>query len=243
MQSKTSPKPISELATRLGYEFKDIKYLELSCIHKSFGNEKRANERIETRDNERLEFLGDAILDLVVSMVLLETFPELAEGDLSKLRAGLVNERTLAKIAKNLEIGEYISLGKGEEGTGGRNKDSILASTLEAIIAAVFSDGGFPAAETWVRNVFAPRIKASRDIDALQDFKTKLQEVVQAKFRSAPRYEVIQSSGPDHDKTFQIQLVINGEVIAEAIGKSKKEAEQSAAKIALDKVGADRKPL
>ncbi|MBI3542380.1 MAG: ribonuclease III [Deltaproteobacteria bacterium] len=229
-------RPAAELSQRLGYDFKNPSLLELACIHKSYGNEHRSAERIDTRDNERFEFLGDAILDLSISQILLESFPECSEGDLSKLRAGLVNEKSLARVARDLKLGEHVWLGKGEQHTGGREKDSILASTFEAIVAAVFVDGGFHAADEWVRALFKERVRTSRDATSLSDFKTRLQEVVQARFKAAPRYDVLTSSGPDHDKTFEIQLVINGAVAATATGKSKKEAEQSAAKIALDQL-------
>src|SRR5271155_512741 len=128
-----TPRPASELSRKLNYEFKDPKTLELACIHKSFGNEHRSRERIDTRDNERLEFLGDAVLDLIISQLLLERFPDCSEGDLSKLRAGLVNEKSLARVARTLELGDYLCLGKGESHTGGREKDSIIASALEAV--------------------------------------------------------------------------------------------------------------
>lgn len=237
MTSKSQPKPISELDGKLGYKFKDQKLLELAIIHKSFGNEHRAAQSVSVRDNERLEFLGDAILDLIISQYLLETYPNFSEGDLSKLRAGLVNERSLAKVARALALGEYVWLGKGEELTGGRAKDSILASTFEAIVAAVYQDGGFETANTWVRTLFEDKITSAGSEDVLQDYKTKLQEVVQAKYRSAPRYEVVHSSGPDHDKTFEVQLSINGAVVCKATGKSKKQAEQLAAKEALEREG------
>jgi ribonuclease III len=233
----STPRPISELSERLGYGFKDPKLLELACIHKSFGNEHRAAQPLEARDNERLEFLGDAVLDLIVSLCLLEAFPKSSEGDLSKLRAGLVNEKSLARLAKTLELGEFIWLGKGEEQTGGRAKESILASTLEAVVAAVFSDGGFAAADAWVRELFAARLKGIRGEDGLQDYKTTLQELVQGRFKSAPRYELVQASGPDHDKTFEVRVLINGALTATASGKSKKEAEQQAAKLALEQLG------
>lgn len=235
MTSKSKPLSVAELNGRLGYSFRDAKLLELSIIHKSFGNEHRAAQSVSVRDNERLEFLGDAILDLIISQYLLETYPNFSEGDLSKLRAGLVNERSLAKVARSLSLGDYVWLGKGEEFTGGRTKDSILASTFEAIVAAVYQDGGFDAANNWVRTLFEDKIASAGIEDVLQDYKTKLQEVVQAKYRSAPRYEVIQSSGPDHDKTFEVQLSINGSVICKAAGKSKKQAEQLAAKEALER--------
>lgn len=240
MQSQA--KPPSELSDKLGYTFQDLKLLELACIHKSFGNEHRSHVRIAARDNERFEFLGDAILDLVISKMLLEAYPDSSEGDLSKLRASLVNERSLAKVARELTLGEFVWLGKGEEHTGGRVKDSILASTFEAIVAAIFADGGFEKSESWIRTLFNDRVMHSREKGEFQDYKTRLQEVAQARVKCAPRYEVIQSTGPDHDKTFEIQLVINDQVIATASGKSKKEAEQLAARIALDALKAGQWP-
>ncbi|MEW6055897.1 MAG: ribonuclease III [Bdellovibrionota bacterium] len=234
-EKESAAKPSAELANTLGYAFQNLGLLELACIHKSFGNEQRAAESVQTRDNERFEFLGDAILDLIVSKILLETYPESSEGDLSKMRAGLVNEKSLAKVAKSLNLGDYVWLGKGESQTGGREKDSILASTFEAVVAAVFLDGGFETAEAWVRGQFLERIKSPRESEAHHDYKTKLQELVQARHKSAPKYEVVQSTGPDHDRTFEVQLLVNGLVVSAAKGKSKKDAEQQAARLALEK--------
>lgn len=230
-------KPVSDLVPVLGYAFGNLTLLEVACTHKSYGNENRPNEPIAIRNNERFEFLGDAILDLVVSLVLLEQYPKSPEGELSKLRASLVNEKSLSKIARNLKLGEFILLGRGEDLTGGREKESILASTLEAIIAAVFTDGGFAAADAWVRGLFAGNLKVFGASEDVQDYKTRLQEIVQARYRVAPRYEVVESTGPDHDKTFRVELMVNGKVIAAAAGKSKKEAEQAAAKAAFEQYG------
>jgi ribonuclease III len=228
---------LPQLEKTLKYHFKDLEKLELALTHKSFGNEHRANSRVAVRDNERLEFLGDAILDFIISQMLLDTYTELSEGDLSKLRAGLVNEKTLSKIAQDLSLGEHLWLGKGEELTGGREKESILASTFEAIVAAVFADGGYEAADAWVKLLFDSRIKNAVADDNLQDHKTKLQEIVQYKFKTAPKYEVLQSRGPDHDKIFEVALSIQGVALSKAIGKSKKEAEQSAAKVVFEEYG------
>jgi len=240
-ESANAPKPpksLEELGRALGYSFKNAQLLELACIHKSYGNEHRSTLRIDVRDNERLEFLGDAVLDLTISQLLLERSPDCSEGDLSKLRASLVNEKSLARVSRQLGLGDYLWLGKGESHTGGREKDSIIASAFEAVVAAVYLDGGFGEADSWVRGLFVERLSAKMESHGLHDYKTRLQEVVQAKFRSAPRYEVVQSSGPDHAKTFEIHLMINGEFAASASGRSKKEAEQSAAKIALEAIEA-----
>jgi len=238
---QTEPRPALELSIALGLKFKNITFLELACVHKSYGNENRGALSIDVRDNERMEFLGDAILDLAISKLLLEEFPDAPEGDLSKLRAALVNEKTLSVVARTLELGDYVWLGKGEELTGGKDKDSILASTLEAIVAAVFLDGGFEAADEWLRRLFNDQVKEVRVKSTFQDFKTKLQEVVQARFKTAPRYELLDSTGPDHDKTFSIRLIVNGKELAKATGKSKKQAEQSAAELALEILGSSAK--
>ncbi len=229
---------VREIAKKLGLKFKKEHWLELALVHKSHGNENRADFPPDQRDNERLEFVGDAVLDLVVSEMLFEQYKEVPEGELSKMRAGLVNERTLAEISMSLGLGNYLMLGKGEENTGGREKESILASTLEALIAAVYFDGGYAAADKWIRKIFTGRVIDERTDSVHGDYKTRLQEVVQGRFKSAPRYEVVGTEGPDHEKTFEIQLLINDTVAATATGKSKKEAEQEAAKIALSQLEA-----
>ncbi|MBI2606630.1 MAG: ribonuclease III [Deltaproteobacteria bacterium] len=218
---------------KLGYRFRDLKWLELALIHKSFGNENRGDIAIDERDNERLEFLGDAVLDLVISEILLSEYRDWSEGELSKMRASLVNERVLASLARDLGLGSLLKLGKGEEQTGGRDKDSILASTLEAVIAAIYMDAGYKAARTWVQASFLSRLRRAPADESYGDFKTRLQEIVQARFKSAPRYELIQTEGPDHDKTFEVRLIVDGKAVASASGKSKKEAEQNAARAAL----------
>lgn len=221
------------LGKKLGYRFRDLKWLDLALIHKSFGNENRGGVAIDERDNERLEFLGDAVLDLVISEILLTEYRDWAEGELSKMRASLVNERVLAGLARELGLGNLLKLGKGEEQTGGRDKDSILASTLEAVIAAVYMDAGYKAARTWVQSKFLSRLKQPSADESFGDFKTRLQEIVQARYKSAPRYELVQTEGPDHDKTFEVELFVDGDAVAKASGKSKKEAEQNAAQAAL----------
>lgn len=217
-----------------GHLFKDPNLLERALIHKSYGNENRSELSISKRDNEQLEFLGDAVLDLIISKFLLEAYPESSEGELSKLRAGLVNEKTLAQIARSLKLGEHICLGKGEDQTGGRDKDSILSSSLEALIAAIYNDSDIQTCEQWLRANFWTWVIESKVTDPLRDYKTRLQEIVQARYKVAPRYEVISSMGPDHEKTFEIQVLIHERVLASASGKSKKEAEQNAAQKVLE---------
>ncbi len=214
----------------IGYKFRDTNLLKKALIHKSFGNEGYSSE-----NNERLEFLGDAILDFFVSEILYEVYPDITEGELSRLRAGLVNEKAFSKLAKEMNLGEFLFLGKGEDHTQGRKKASILAGTFEALVAAMYLDGGFESVKTWVRHIFIEKVKLSREEDPLQDYKTRLQEGVQLKYKSIPKYEVIRASGPDHDKVFEVELLIQDRPVSRAIGKTKKEAEQKAAKLAFEK--------
>lgn len=235
---KPSPDSSKVLFKKLGHAFKKKSNLEQALIHKSFGNESRSHLPPAERDNERLEFLGDAILDFVISELLADLFPTASEGDLSKRRASLVNEKTLAVVAKKLDLGTYVLLGKGEDRTGGREKDSILSSVFEALTAAIYLDGGLPSVEKWLKKVFKELLVSSGTQSAgQQDFKTRLQEVAQAKFKVGPKYEVIAAVGPDHDKTFTVQIQLQGKVVGRAQGKSKKEAEQNAAKLLLEKFG------
>jgi ribonuclease III len=224
------------LEKKLNYKFKNSALLELALIHTSYGNEQRPDEVPATKDNEQLEFLGDAVLDFLISVFLIKKRPELNEGALSKLRASLVNEKTLAQIARDLNLGEHLLLGKGEETTKGREKDSILSSALEALVAALYYDAGLAHTQTWIDSLFENKISFIEQDFFTQDFKTKLQEIVQSKYKSAPKYEVLSTSGPDHEKTFQVQVLIQQKPIAQGIGKSKKEAEQRAAETALEQV-------
>ncbi len=214
---------------RLGYRFHDRRLLEMALTHKSYLNENPSPAR---EDNERLEFLGDAVLNLAVGHLLMESLPLRAEGELSRSRALVVNEGGLARVAESLGLGDWLFLGKGEEQTGGRHKPSLLADACEAIVAAIYLDGGFEAAFRVVRQLFEPQMRAARD-PANADFKTRLQERAQGRLHCSPRYAVVAESGPDHDKVFEVVLTLNGREYARGTGKSKKEAEQRAAALAL----------
>lgn len=218
------------LGKNLNYSFKDEHLLTEALTHKSFVNENRSSGR---KDNERLEFLGDAVLDLVISNLLFSHFSDMSEGELSKRRAALVREETLAEIAESLDIGNYITLGKGESKTGGQSKPSLLADTLEAIIAAVYLDGGMEKAQTFVSKLFSPFITSPLEV---RDFKSKIQELLQERQGEIPKYRISGESGPDHEKTFEVTLDIGGEAFASGTGKSIKEAEQVAAGEALKKL-------
>jgi ribonuclease-3 len=209
----------------LGYQFTDPGLLQTALTHRSFANE---NQGLERSDNEKLEFLGDAVLDLVVGHRLFEGLPSASEGELSVTRAQVVSEAGLSEVAREIGLGRYLFLGKGEERSGGRDKSSLLADAFEAVIAAVYLDGGFAAAEALVRRLLDKRI-ANVEITGFYDFKTRLQEAAQARLKATPEYRVVGEVGPDHDKTFTVAVEINGREWGRAAGKSKKSAEQRAA--------------
>jgi len=222
--------PISGLENILAYVFANKALLKESLRHSSFVNEQI---RSDLRDNERLEFLGDAVVNLIVGHLLMSRFPELNEGELSRMRAHLVNEARLAAIAREMDLGAYIKLGKGEMQSEGRDKPSILADALEALIAAVYLDGGFDAAFRMVETWFSDPLERNGATIRNHDYKSQLQELVQTIQMQLPTYTVIREEGPDHDKTFQVMLTA-GELRTEGIGKSKKAAEQDAAGKALE---------
>lgn len=224
---------LSKLQDRLGYSFGDRAILLQAMTHTSYGHEFLSEKAVAQRDNERLEFLGDAILDVVVSDILLESFPNANEGQLSKMRAAVVNEKTLAQMARSISLCECIRLGKGEIQTGGQGKPSILSSALEALIAAIYLDGGFNAVYPVVRHLFAPLFAEEQDLMAFYDHKTQLQEMIQARWKLTPTYHLLQTSGPDHAKTFEVEVRMNGKALATASGGSKKDAEQNAARAAI----------
>jgi ribonuclease-3 len=209
----------------LGYAFRNRALLEQALRHASWCNEHPADQ---LEDNERLEFLGDAVLDLVVGHKLMTRFPELREGQLSVTRAQVVSEAGLSEVAGQLGLGAWLVLGKGEEKSGGRTKPSILADAFEAILAAVYLDGGFDAAGAIVDRLLAQRIETV-EFKGFYDFKTRLQELAQARLKAVPVYQVVQEIGPDHDKRFVVAVALGGDEWGRAVGKSKKEAEQMAA--------------
>jgi len=215
----------SALEAMLGYTFRDRSLLEQALRHASWVNEHTGPK---LADNERLEFLGDAVLDLVVGHKLMTRYPQLREGELSVTRAQVVSETGLSEVARKLGIGAWLVLGKGEEKSGGRAKPSILADAFEAILAAVFLDGGFIAAQAMVDRLLSQRIETV-EFKGFYDFKTRLQETAQARLKATPTYHVVQEIGPDHDKRFVVAVMLADEELARAVGRSKKEAEQMAA--------------
>ena len=217
----------------LGYRFHQPRLLEEALTHKSYSNERRSKDRTQ---NERLEFLGDAVLSLVMSEYLAAEFPGSNEGGLSKLNAHLVSEASPAKAARRMKLGRLLRLGKGEELSKGREKHSLLADALEALIAAIYLDGGLEASRKFTLQVLEEELLATRAEQArpgMEDYKTQLQEVCQKRYESLPQYETVRESGPDHEKVFEVELTIQGVMRGIGRGRSKKEAEQMAAKEAL----------
>jgi len=221
---------LSALEEKLGYKFRELNYLQNALIHRSYAFEQG---RAVGRDNETLEFLGDAVLDLTVGYALFRHFPDMAEGELTKLRAALVNESHLALMARGIELGGHLLLGRGEERSGGREKPSILACAYEAVAGAIFLDGGYDAAARFVESHFPPYfVEQSRRLLA-SDPKSALQEALQAKYNETPVYVLEKEEGPDHAKLFHVTVRFRGAVLASGSASSKKEAEQQAAAAAL----------
>lgn len=219
----------TELEETIHYNFKNIKLLEESLRHSSYMNEQGQSGM---KDNERLEFLGDAVLNLIVGHLLMESFPELKEGELSRIRAQLVNETRLAAMARDLKLGNHLNLGKGELQTNGQKKPSILADAFEAVLAAVYLDGGYNAAFQLIEDRFSSLIRSHGLNMTALDYKSRLQELVQTDQAGMPVYTVTGESGPDHEKMFRVQLKV-GDLMTEGEGRSKKIAEQDAAKKAI----------
>lgn len=212
-----------EFEKKIGYNFQNINLLQQALTHSSYANEKRMTK---LANNERLEFLGDAVLELSTSEFLYQNHPTMYEGEMTKLRASLVCEPTLALSARDIRLGEYLLLGKGEIATGGKDRDSILSDAVEAIIGAIYLDGGFTNAKEFIIKFILSDIDNKK---LFYDSKTILQEMIQAKYKEPLQYQVLSEDGPDHDKTFTVAAVIEGNVLSQGVGRTKKAAEQEAA--------------
>jgi len=230
MNEPKLPKNPEDLAPILDYSFEDKKLLSQAFRHPSYVYEK---DDPRVSDNQRLEFLGDAVINLAISHLLMESFPEMKEGELSKYRASLVSESGLYPIACDLQIGDYLLLGKGEERTQGRKKPSILTDALEALTGAVYLDGGFSVALRVIAKLFSPVLDKISLGNSSIDHKTDLQEYSQEAVQSTPEYRLEKETGPDHNKTFYVAVYLRGKLMGKGKGKSKKEAEREAAKEAL----------
>jgi len=224
---------LSELEKRLSYSFRNIILLETALTHRSYVNE---NPQLPVIDNERYEFLGDAVLGACVSDLLIKKYPDFSEGVLSKVRAAIVNEKPLAELACKLEIGNCLLLGKGEESSGGRLKESLMANALEAVIAAVYLDSGFAKTKSFLKKLIGHLLNDDSIHSQYFDYKTALQEFCQKKFKTAPVYKIINSCGPDHAKTFEVQLTVTDKIMHLGYGRSKKEAEKQAAQKAWEEL-------
>ena len=225
---------MTTLDEKLQYQFVDSNLLIQALTHKSYFNECTDKS---LGYNEKLEFLGDAVIDLSLSHKLFVDFPNLEEGHLSKLRASLVNEGALAQLAVEMGMDQALLLGKGEEHSGGREKPRLLACVFEAIVGAIYLDGGFLKVHDFILRVFGPLLDQV-DITGYyhEDYKTNLQEITQTLFKVVPEYKLLRSDGPDHHKIFQVEVIIDGKALATGEGRSKKQAEQQAAKLALEKL-------
>ncbi len=231
-------KALSRLQKSLSYRFNNPRILEEALTHKSFINESKNKDR---KDNERLEFLGDAVLDLIIGHVLMDQFPDAPEGDLSKMKAKIVSEDTLAQIAQEIDLGSFLELGKGETLTQGKEKPSLLSNALEALIAAMYLDADFQTAREKVLSLFNHHLKVLEPGEISFDYKTALQEYSQKQYGCLPVYTLIEASGPDHEKRFKIETCIDGKSCGLGVGKSKKVAEQQSAKEALSVLQRERK--
>ncbi len=227
---------IKQLQKTLGISFNNPVLLEQALVHSSYINE---NPACATGHNERLEFLGDAVLDFIVADKLYHDFPAISEGDMTRLRAVLVRRETLARVAKAINLGGYLFMGRGEEATGGRNKIPNLAGALEALIAAVYLDLGIEVAGKLINGWFTEDWKKLSSKEAIIDYKSRLQEVAQAKFQEIPVYRLVSETGPDHDKQFEVEVSVKNRVMGNGKGKSKKNAETEAAREALQHLSGD----
>lgn len=223
------------LQTRIGYRFSNPALLRESLTHKSFSNE-RPGESVP--HNERLEFLGDAVLDLAVSRRIFRDFPALPEGELTRIRAEVVSEKALAAVARDLDLGNCLRLGRGEERSGGREKESLVADALEAALGAVFCDGGFEPACSVIETLFGPAAVLSASRKTGIDHKTRLQELLQARHGHPPVYVLIRTEGPDHQRLYTVEVRLDDRPIGVGQGRNKKAAEQAAACEALARMGA-----
>ena len=222
---------LAVLQKTIGVSFKNAALLERAMIHSSYVNE---NPAIAPIDNERLEFLGDAILGFVIAEKLYYDFPGLTEGEMTKLRSVLVRRQTLACVARAIKLGDYLYLGKGEEASGGRHKMANLAGALEAVIAAVFLDRGLAVARKYVLKLLGEEMRKAAGLDAEVDYKSRLQELIQSRYQVTPAYRLAEAIGPDHNKIFTVEVMAGDIMLGRGSGKSKKAAETEAARLALE---------
>ncbi|MCK8823946.1 ribonuclease III [Fuchsiella alkaliacetigena] len=224
---------LTELQEKIKISFNDTSLLKKALTHKSFANE---NRELKLKDNERLEFLGDSVLDIIVSEYMFQEYPNYPEGELAKMRAVVVSAPILADKARYLDLGRYLLLGKGEEMTGGRDRSSILADAFEALVGSIYLDSGLEVVRRFVLSLLEQDVKEVEIGEHIQDYKTTLQELIQKSSNARPEYYVIAEEGPDHSKEFTVEVRFDGQLLGRGKGSSKKEAQQKAARDALENI-------
>ncbi len=220
---------VSNIALCINYEFSQVKFLQLALMHSSYANEQGKN----TQNNERLEFLGDAVLELVISQEAYTRYPTIQEGQLTRIRSALVKESALARLARQQGLDKYILLGKGEEAQGGRARDALLADTLEALFGAIFLDAGFEDVRLVILDLFEEFWPQEAEVSVPKDYKSRLQEKTQHIFKERPKYSLLDAKGPEHDKIFEVAVTLPDDRVFTGIGSSLKKAEQAGARLAL----------
>ncbi len=230
------PLPIAELEHRIGYSFKNTSFINRALTHSSYANEHR-DSTINLRDNERMEFLGDSVLSLITSEYLFNNHPEMHEGEMSKIRAATVCEKALDEFAREIDLGDFLLLGHGEDRNGGRNRASILSDAFEAILAAIFLDGGIEPVKDFLLPLVITKVNNIIETDSTKDYKTALQQIIQQEQGELLTYVIVDESGPSHMRMFEAEAHLNSNVIGRGRGKSKREAEQMAAREALTLFG------
>lgn len=231
LPDSTRQKILEKFQKKIGYTFNDISLLNISLTHSSYSNEFQGKE-----NNERLEFLGDLVLGLIIGDYLLGRKPSYSEGCLSFIKSILVNKKTLATLAEEIGLGDILQLGKGERLSGGKNKASLLANALEALIGAIYRDGGLENSKKFIYKYFDKEIHAALRQEEIRDYKSLLQEKSQKEYNLVPVYQVTGFEGPDHDRTYNVRVLVNDRVLGSGKGKTKKEAEQAAAGVALSRI-------
>ncbi len=230
----------NELETKLGVKFNDISLLEKAFTHRSYLNEHRGDS---LENNERLEFLGDAVLELIISSDLYRNYPDKPEGELTNIRAAVVRTESLAEESRALGFGQYLRMSKGEEDSGGKDKDYLLANTFEAVLGAIYLDQGFDTCVSYLGKTLLHKVSNIIENNLFIDPKTQAQELIQAQFKVTPLYEVVKEDGPDHDKIFTVALIVNQKELGRGTGSSKQRAEEEAARIAIETINNKEKSL
>lgn len=239
-QKKMNNNNYEKLEKNLGIKFNNYNLINTALTHRSYLNEHR---EASLQNNERLEFLGDAVLEFIISSHLFIAYPEKPEGELTNIRAAVVRTESLAQESRNLGLGEFLKMSKGEEDSGGKDKDYLLANTFEAVLGAIYEDQGIQVCEDYIARTLLLKVENIVKNNLFIDPKTQAQEVIQAQFKVTPIYEVVKEEGPDHDKKFTVELKINNKRIAQGTGSSKQKAEEDAAKATLEKLNNQGKAL